>query len=232
LEFFTRPEISENGEKIENFTEILSELQNREACHGSGDLYASYTAINFQKAQQKALEMQAQSPIAYGPFIPHGTNCSRFVLSVLLAGQPNLWHRLALRYFNPLTATPALNVRWLLHRRQMPKPHPEAAFIAPKLSPEALRSCLPAPEKPAQIPQNALWLAGEGAGSWFALNFDKNALHLQRYSPSGKLECSGIFRQTTQSTFDDTAPFQLSYPSDCQTITILQQQQPNVFTRE
>lgn len=75
----TIPEISNNGKKIENFRDILTELQLNPECHGEGKLYASYCRINFQKAFTKVNKLQQKSPIPYGPFKYKGSNCSRFV---------------------------------------------------------------------------------------------------------------------------------------------------------
>jgi len=77
-----------SGEILENLKEILTELQSKEVYHGEGDIHGSYTNINFEKANKKALQLQNDSPIIYGPFIPKGSNCSRFVSSVILAGKP------------------------------------------------------------------------------------------------------------------------------------------------
>ncbi|GAF03309.1 DUF6695 family protein [Saccharicrinis fermentans] len=68
LKVLTVPEISIDGNEILNFTEILKELQQNPSCHGDGKLHASYAPIYFEKAYEKALEMQAMSPMPYGPF--------------------------------------------------------------------------------------------------------------------------------------------------------------------
>ncbi len=98
---------------ITNYNELLLELFGNESCHGSGALHASYCHINFEKAFEKANEMQTNSPIAYGPFLPNGTNCSRFVNTVTLSGKPNFWHRLVLAFPKTLSPTPIGNVKAL-----------------------------------------------------------------------------------------------------------------------
>ncbi len=103
LKIETRAEIAEDG-TIENYREILSELVVNNSCHGSGTLHAAYCQVSFNRVQQFAEDMQHRSPIAYGPFVPDGTNCSRFVSSAILAGAPSVLYRTLLRY--PITGTP------------------------------------------------------------------------------------------------------------------------------
>lgn len=99
--------------KITNYNELLLELFGNESCHGSGALHAGYCSVNFEKALEKAMQMQAISPIPYGPFLPNGTNCSRFVNTVILSGQPIFLYRLILAYPKTLSPTPIGNVKAL-----------------------------------------------------------------------------------------------------------------------
>lgn len=112
LEMKTKAIVSEKG-KLENYNEILFELFNNESCHGNGKLHASYCPINFEKAFQQANGMQNSSPIPYGPFLPNGTNCSRFVNTVLRSGEPNLLYRFVLAYPKTLSPTPIGNIKAL-----------------------------------------------------------------------------------------------------------------------
>lgn len=112
LEIKTKALVSKNRELI-NYTEILLELFNNESCHGSGKLYASYCSINFENAFQQANEMQNSSPIPYGPFLPNGTNCSRFVNTILRSGKPSLSYRFILAYPKTLSPTPIGNIKAL-----------------------------------------------------------------------------------------------------------------------
>lgn len=104
--------------RILNFDKITAFLSNNDACHGTGKMEASYCAIDFEKAYERAMSLQNQSPIAYGPFIWNGTNCSRFVRTVALAGEPPFGNWLKL--FLPLTIspTPTWNVRVLTRPTQ------------------------------------------------------------------------------------------------------------------
>jgi hypothetical protein len=112
LEIKTKAVVSANG-KLKNYNEILLELFNNESCHGSGNLHASYCHINFDKAYSKANEMQSISPIPYGPFLPKGTNCSRFVNTVVLEGKPEWYYRFVLANPKTLSPTPIGNVKAL-----------------------------------------------------------------------------------------------------------------------
>ena len=105
-----------NGEAIVNFEEILAELLNNPACHGTGKIYASYCTLNFDKAIDKAKSMQEQSPFAYGPFLSKGTNCSRFVRTVVLVGKPKLGYRLKLKTPYSFSPTPKTNVDALTNK--------------------------------------------------------------------------------------------------------------------
>lgn len=112
LEMKTKAIVSNEGQ-LKNYTEILLELFNNESCHGNGKLHASYCCINFHLAFEKANAMQSVSPIPYGPFLPQGTNCSRFVNTVILAGKPNWYYRLVLISPKTFSPTPISNVKAL-----------------------------------------------------------------------------------------------------------------------
>lgn len=102
------------GQKVlSNYMAILFELFSNESCHGTGDLHASYCEIEFERAYNKAMSMQELSPLKYGPFLSHGTNCSRFVNTVILSGNPKWYHKLTLAFPKTLSPTPIGNVRSL-----------------------------------------------------------------------------------------------------------------------
>ncbi len=89
---------------IENFEQVLDELFNNSACHGVGPLYGSYCKISFEKAFAEAKKMQEISPWKYGPFVLSGTNCSRFVRTIVLSGMPPLID--IIKIFFPFTISP------------------------------------------------------------------------------------------------------------------------------
>ncbi len=124
LEIKTNATILEN--KLINYEEILWELFKNESCHGTGRLEASYCQINFDSALQQAKKMQRASPIKYGPFTLGGTNCSRFVNTIILAGKPKISHQLLLAFPISISPTPlgntnALNPKTKFRLTHMPE---------------------------------------------------------------------------------------------------------------
>ncbi|MCF8226117.1 MAG: hypothetical protein K9J30_09570 [Bacteroidales bacterium] len=233
LEIRTVPKISDNGSRIENFSEILSELQQNAACHGEGKLSASYTPINFQLAYQKALEMQSASPLPYGPFIPGGSNCSRFVNAVIRAGKPKWKFRLRLKFFVPLTPTPMNNVNSLQYKTVLQVMRSSVPFRPiRRLSREELLSTLLQPGKPQVIPKGAQWLSGEGAGSWFAFDAAEGALKVTRYSPDGKEECSGFFEGAGIGYLSSGDHFTVDYSSNCNQVLLKNGTKTLILTRK
>lgn len=85
-----------------------------------------------------------------------------------------------------------------------------------------LKSTLTAPAIPRNIPPNSQWLSGEGAGSWFYMESAKHDYIITRYSPTGKVECSGLFRITNQIDLDLDIPFQFIHLSHCKSVTLQQ----------
>ena len=200
LRMKTAPEISADGNALMNFHEILEELQQNPACHGEGKLYASYAQVNFDTSYKEALKIQQTGPVPYGPFVRKGSNCSRFVNTVILAGKPGLRHRLRLKYFVPLTPTPMNNVNSLLYKRMVPVMREAIPFKPFRwLTGEEKQSTIPAPGRHIAIPEKAQWLSGEGAGSWFVLEVLKGQLLVTRYGPDGKVECKGFFDSNDES---------------------------------
>lgn len=97
-------------QKIHNVDEILAELLNNPSSHGDGAIYGSPVRINFKKASQYALTLQKRDYIPYGPFLSNGTNCSRFVNSVLQHGDLSFTNKILLKLPWMLTPTPMWNL--------------------------------------------------------------------------------------------------------------------------
>jgi hypothetical protein len=221
LQIYTKPIISGDGLLLENFGELLNELQNNPACHGEGTLYASYMPVDFEKAHKKALQMQKAGPVPYGPFRYKGSNCSRFVNTVIRSGKPGFWTGFKLNFFVPLTPTPMNNVNALKHIESVAS-HPALIPFDPlqqKVKPY-LKTILPPPPKHPDVPVEAVWLSGEGAGSWFSLEHCSESIISARYSPGGRLECIGMFQNKGYHSDIHPNDFTLTYPSDCQKITL------------
>ena len=82
---------------------------------------------------------------------------------------------------------------------------------------------LDAPTKPVNLPENAQWLAGQGAGSWFCIKKSgdiKRHFIITRYSPKGNLECERIYKAIMP--LDISKPYRFSYLSHCALCTIIQ----------
>ncbi len=73
------------------------------------------------------------------------------------------------------------------------------------------------PSIPENLPKDAKWLAGEGAGSWFVfLKMNENVL-VRRFSPNGKFECENSYAIDINLEED----FKMDYPSHCSVISII-----------
>ena len=105
----SKPIISENS--IVNIKEILFEISNLKATHGHGSVYASILKnIDFNNAYEKAKEIQSRGLISYGPVVLIGTNCSRFVTTIMLASKPHWLTKLRLKLPFCLSPSPKRNV--------------------------------------------------------------------------------------------------------------------------
>jgi len=102
LKIKTQARFSQGG--LSNYRELLEEISMNDACHGAGVLHASYTSVDFKKAIHTAKSLQENSPLPYGPFIPMGTNCSRFVRQIIISASSINVDNVSL--FIPLTISP------------------------------------------------------------------------------------------------------------------------------
>jgi len=102
-----------NGTTLLNTRSILQELFDNPAVHGDGPIHGAVTRVDFDTAFKQATKMQEHDSIPYGPFVQEGTNCSRFVNTVLLAGKTPLFERLKLRAPFRVTPSPIGNLRAL-----------------------------------------------------------------------------------------------------------------------
>ncbi len=232
LKMKTVPFISRDGKTILNTNEILKELQLNPGCHGEGPLYSSYCPVNFILACEKVFYLQHISPIPYGPFRYKGSNCSRFVNTAILAGNPSVKYKFRLKYLVPFTPTPMNNVNSLDHKMEIPKLLKGEPFCPiRKLDYTFLKSTLQAPVRHPDIPENALWLSGEGCGSWFVIEPDGPLLKVARYSPHGVIECTGLYENRNGNTLPTDQSIKITYPSNCKVISIIHKDQEMVFER-
>jgi len=220
LKMLSIPVFSNTENTIVNFREILSELQHNKSCHGEGTLYASYCPVNFEDSLDKANRMQEESPIPYGPFLRRGSNCSRFVNTVIRAGTPRLKFRFRLKYMVPLSPTPMNNVNSLGKGLKLSAQLNEVPFSPThKLDRNTLYSTLKPPARNGTIPANAQWLSGEGAGSWFVVEAQNSLLKVTRYSPEGNLECSHHYKNRMGQPSSPDNSFEITYPSNCSIVS-------------
>lgn len=232
LKINTIARISNDGMLLENFNQILTELQQNHECHGEGAMHASYCTIDFKNSYQKAIELQEKSPIPYGPFRYNGSNCSRFVNTSILAGNPDLKNKLKLKYLNILTPTPLNNVNSLQNKVIIPKLlYTKAFYPFPIKDKSKLKLTLEQPIKNEKIPKNAQWLSGEGSGSWFSINQHNEYYKISRYSPDSDLECSGVFKVSNFNSFNINLPFQIEHLSHCQNVIVNQSGKIIIFNR-
>lgn len=105
LKILTKALIDREKKEIINLKDILSELYENPSTHGTGTIYASYARIRLKDTLSYIRNLQEKEFIPYGPFIPYGTNCSRFVNRVIQAGKPGLFKGLILSL--PLTISPS-----------------------------------------------------------------------------------------------------------------------------
>lgn len=105
--------IFEKGQLI-NIKEILLERYGNKACHGDGRLTAVIVKnIDFQKAYNKAKELQNREAIPYGPFKLKGSTCSRIVVQVVYVSTNNWLTKLLIKVPYTVSATPRSNKKVL-----------------------------------------------------------------------------------------------------------------------
>lgn len=80
------------------------------------------------------------------------------------------------------------------------------------------------PKKVESVPNNAQWLAGEGAGSWFVISStsEQEVFFIARFSPDGKLECEGSFKCHSNEKLNLNQPYIFTHLSHCKTVNIVQ----------
>lgn len=105
LKIKTKPRL-DHACRLLNKMEIIAELQNNPSCHGKGGIFAGICQVDYEKSYQIAQHLQDKGSISYGPFIPNGTNCSRFVRSVIMAGAQETYLKFKLIVPYTLSPTP------------------------------------------------------------------------------------------------------------------------------
>lgn len=99
------------SKEIVNIEDILFEIKKNTAFHGEGTLYASIlNDVSFQKAYEYAKKIQNNGLVLYGPFVSSGTNCSRFVASVMRSSSPTFIKNTRLKLPFCISPSPKRNV--------------------------------------------------------------------------------------------------------------------------
>jgi hypothetical protein len=81
------------------------------ATHGEGKMYASLMPnVNFGNAFSTAKRIQEKGMLPYGPFIRMGSNCSRFVASVIKSADLSFIKKLRFTYPFCISPSPKRNV--------------------------------------------------------------------------------------------------------------------------
>jgi len=100
-----------NGSKIDNIEDILHFVSEMKSTHGEGKMYASLISnIDFDKAYIRSKGLQDKGMLPYGPFVREGTNCSRFVATVIKSAGPSFIKKLRLKYPFCISPSPKRNV--------------------------------------------------------------------------------------------------------------------------
>ena len=110
LKIFTNAEIDADSSELLNLDSILIELYENASSHGTGEIYGAPFEVDFNLTNAAILNLQEHDFIEYGPFLTSGTNCSRFVNKMILAGKPDIASKLKLRFPPMLTPTPMWNL--------------------------------------------------------------------------------------------------------------------------
>ena len=98
-------------DKIDNIEEILIEIYNNKSSHGEGILYSSLlSGVNINLALDYAKKIQEKGAISYGPFTSNGTNCSRFVATIIRKANPSFLKKLRLKFPFCISPSPKRNV--------------------------------------------------------------------------------------------------------------------------
>ena len=99
-----------NG-KLVNIKDILLHLSLIKATHGEGKMYASVIiGVNFANAYSVAKNIQSKGALPYGPFVRKGTNCSRFVASIIRSSGPSFIKKIRLLFPFCISPSPKRNV--------------------------------------------------------------------------------------------------------------------------
>lgn len=83
-------------------------------------------------------------------------------------------------------------------------------------------------KRPENISQKAQLIKGIGASAWFTITAEEVFYKIERFSPEGVLECSGLFKEDTKK-FNINVDYKFTYVSHCKECTIIQNKETFKF---
>ena len=221
--------------KIENFHDLLKEINSNPNSHGEGPLYAGIQkGINHEKAIEFVQRIQTPPFYPYGPFIYKGTNCSRFVAQTIAYAKKGL----GLKFKYPWYLTPAplgniffsngktlfkLEKDLSLTKHHIKGPVKQFNFMkkiilfkkeesTPDPASAPLNKVNP-PDVKINVGENAQWLGGIGSGAWYEIiSHSRNTIEVQRTQGNGNMDYKLTF-VTSQNGFNPSNPFKFKHGS-------------------
>ena len=207
---------------IENLFDIAHELDSiKDATHGIGPIYMSVSEpLNFIASKQRADSWVQKCSNPYGALAPGNNNCSRYVWEVISAGLPK--RKLSHRVHETLYPSPISNVVNAHSSRKVYVYHEgnwnestmtrtrSLLFFINQLSinfsrkksvllpDDKILGSFSEPNRPKNLPENALWLGGLGEGAWYTMEIlDMHSVNIQRYMANGMLEFVNQYESIT-----------------------------------
>jgi hypothetical protein len=228
---------------IRNAEEISDYLLSRpHATHGDGIIYFSfYYKMNYALAKAHIQGLQQRGSVRYTTFTPNATNCSRFVCGSILAGGTSPKDKLKLLLTPTLRASPVGTVVDVGYESGVFRQKPDGklenfnmtrmdnlallyknmkgSFTSEAHSWQTGHFFDPF-ERPANVPESAQWLGGQGEANWILLSpwGEDGRLRATAYYPDGRLSYDIIVKPQGNQNIDPDRPHQFIH--DCTRIFV------------
>lgn len=242
------------GNQLQNLEEILLEIAQNPHTHGEGKLYAGVHYIqNTTKVIQYILKQQQREFISYGPYVPGGTNCSRFVAQTI--AQVSSFEE-KIKFLFPFYSTPSplgnifnsngklllevnypeikpIQIDTLLKKIKILKS--KVLFDKNEVLLQNIdltkRYQFNAPNPHENIPAIAQWLGGMGAGAWFTITpQNSTTILVKRQQKDGYTDYETVF-ELIVGNFNPMQNFSIVYGSNYQKTILTQNNKYLVFNR-
>lgn len=115
LAVLTQARFDDDGCLI-NEAAILQEIYHNRSCHGDGYMLSCQTIIDYNQSIMAVQKLQNKVFLRYGPFVWRGTNCSRFVVHVLLRSEISLGLKMRLIFQPSISPSPKGNIMAIRHQ--------------------------------------------------------------------------------------------------------------------